>query len=227
MKNKNIYWLYLYLIVGIIDLAMTAQGNTEMRIYSKPLIVIPLTIYFFQISKNLSGTILRKAMIAALLFSWMGDALLIFPKLFLYGLGAFLMVHICYVISFKLSQTKPFEIGQVNFIKLFLYNLPIYLPAVIVYYLVNPNLGEMKIPVIIYMLVILTMVTTARERFKKTNPASFWQVFVGALFFMISDGILALNMFFKSFPESGVLVMGTYLLAQLLIVMGIRAHYVD
>ncbi|MCH7397419.1 lysoplasmalogenase [Belliella sp. DSM 107340] len=227
MKNRNIYWLYLYLIAGIIDLALTAQGDMNMRIYSKPLIIIPLAIYFHQISKNLSGTILRKTMVGALLFSWMGDVLLLFPQLFLYGLGAFLMAHICYVISFKLSQTKPFEIGQVNFIRLFLYNLPIYLPAVIVYYLVNPNLGEMKIPVIIYMLVILTMVTTARERFKKTNPASFWQVFVGALFFMISDGILALNMFFKSFPESGVLVMGTYLLAQLLIVMGIRAHYVD
>ena len=227
MKNRNIYWLYLYLIVGIIDLALTAQGDVNMRIYSKPLIIIPLAIYFYQISKNLSGTILRKTMVGALLFSWMGDVLLLFPQLFLYGLGAFLMAHICYVISFKLSQTKPFEIGQVNFIRLFLYNLPIYLPAVIVYYLVSPNLGEMKIPVIIYMLVILTMVTTARERFKKTNPASFWQVFVGALFFMISDGILALNMFFKSFPESGVLVMGTYLLAQLLIVMGIRAHYVD
>ncbi|MFD2035761.1 lysoplasmalogenase [Belliella marina] len=227
MKNKNIYWLYLYLIVGIVDLALTAQGNNDMRLYSKPLIIIPLAIYFYQISKNLAGSILRKTMVAALLFSWIGDIVLLFPQLFLYGLGAFLMAHICYVISFKLSQSKPFEIGQVNFIRLFLYNLPIYLPAALVYYLINPNLGEMKIPVIIYMLVILTMATTARERFKKTKPESFWLVFIGAFIFMVSDGILALNMFFEPFPESAVLVMGTYLLAQLLIVMGIRAHYVD
>jgi hypothetical protein len=38
-------------------------------------------------------------------------------------------------------------------------------------------------------------------------------------------GILALNMFFQQFTESGVMVMGTYMLAQLLIVMGIRAHF--
>lgn len=227
MKNKNILWLYIFLIVGIIDLVLTAEQNYELRIYSKPLIIIPLALYFYQISKNLKGTILRKAMLAALAFSWMGDILLLYPQLFLYGLGAFLMAHICFVISFKLSQVKPFEIGQVNFIKLFLYNLPIYIPAAIVYYMIQANLGAMKIPVVIYILVIVTMVTTARERFKKTNPPSFWQVFIGAFVFMISDGILALNMFFQQFPESGVMVMGTYLLAQLLIVMGVRAHFIN
>lgn len=226
MKNKNILWLYVFLIVGIVDLVLTAEQNFELRIYSKPFIIIPLAIYFYQISNNLKGTILRKAMIAALVFSWLGDILLLYPQLFLYGLGAFLMAHICFIISFKLSQKKPFEIGQVNFIKLFLYNLPIYIPAAIIYYLIQPNLGALKIPVVIYILVIVTMATTARERFNKTNASSFWQVFIGAFVFMISDGILAFNMFFKQFPESGIMVMGTYLLAQLLIVMGIRAHFI-
>lgn len=225
MKDKNILWLYIFLIVGIIDLVLTAEQNSELRIYSKPFILIPLAIYFYQISKSLKETILRKALLAALAFSWFGDVLLLYPKLFLYGLGAFLMAHICFVISFKLSQEKPFEIGQVNFIKLFLYNLPIYIPAAIVYYMIQPNLGAMQIPVVIYILVIVTMVTTARERYKKTHSSSFWQVFIGAVIFMISDGILALNMFFQQFPESGVMVMGTYMLAQLLIVMGIRAHF--
>jgi uncharacterized membrane protein YhhN len=227
MKDKNILWLYIFLIVGIIDLVLTAEQNSESRIYSKPFILIPLAIYFYQISINLKGTILRKAMLAALAFSWLGDVLLLDQKLFLYGLGAFLMAHICFVISFKLSQQKPFEIGQVNFIKLFIYNLPIYIPAAVVYYMIQPNLGAMQIPVVIYILVIVTMVTTARERYKKTHSSSFWQVFVGAVIFMISDGILALNMFFQQFPESGVMVMGTYMLAQLLIVMGIRAHFVN
>jgi uncharacterized membrane protein YhhN len=227
MKDKNILWLYIFLIVGIIDLVLTAEQNSESRIYSKPFILIPLAIYFYQISINLKGTILRKSMLAALAFSWLGDVLLLYPKLFLYGLGAFLMAHICFVISFKLSQEKPFEIGQVNFIKLFLYNFPIYIPAAVVYYMIQPNLGAMQIPVVIYILVIVTMVTTARERYKKTHSSSFWQVFVGAVIFMISDGILALNMFFQQFPESGVMVMGTYMLAQLLIVMGIRAHFVN
>ncbi|SIS94040.1 lysoplasmalogenase [Belliella pelovolcani] len=225
MRNKNILWLYIFLLVAVIDLFFTAEGNSEFRIYSKPLIILSLGFYFWQISKNVAGTLIRKAMLGALIFSWLGDVLLLFPYLFLYGLGAFLMAHVCFIISFKISQEKPFEIGQVNFIKLFLYNLPIYIPAGIAYFLINPGLGEFKIPVVIYILIIVTMVTTARERFGKTNASSFWQVFIGAFTFMISDGILAINMFYKPFPEAPVLVMGTYILAQLLIIMGIRAHY--
>ena len=172
----------------------------------------------------LQGTILRKSISAALIFSWLGDVLLMFPDLFLYGLGAFLMAHICYIIGFKIAQTNPFAIGKVNFIHLFFVNLPIYILAAIVYFLINPGLGPMKIPVVVYLIVIVMMVTTARERYKKTNPVSFWQVFLGGMFFMVSDGVLAINMFFKPFPESGVIVMGTYIIAQFLIVRGILAH---
>lgn len=70
------------------------------------------------------------------------------------------------------------------------------------------------------------MVVTARERFGKCSPASFWQVFIGAILFLISDGILAIAKFYKNFPESGILIMGTYATAQLLIVMGIRSYLV-
>jgi uncharacterized membrane protein YhhN len=224
MKKKNILWLYLFLFVSMLDIFFTANGKSELRIYSKPLILIPLWIFFYFNSIETKGSLLRKSISAALIFSWMGDVLLIFPNLFLYGLGAFLMAHICYIIGFKISQTNPFVVGQVNFIRLFFVNLPIYILAAFVYFLINPGLGTMKIPVVIYLIVIVMMATTARERYQKTIPASFWQVFIGAMLFMISDGILAINMFFKPFPESGVLVMGTYVLAQLLIVMGILAH---
>ncbi len=224
MSKKNIVLLYLFLFIGIIDLFFTAQGQHENRLFSKPLIILSLLIYFIRISKPIEGTILRKAITAALSFSIVGDILLLFPHLFLYGLGAFLMVNICYIIGFKLSQIKPFVIGQVNFIRLFLQNLPIYIVAAIGYYLIHPNLNDMKIPVVIYLLVLVTMVTTARERYKKTVPESFWQVFIGALLFLISDGILALNLFFKPFQEAGVLMMGTYMMSQLLIIMGIRSH---
>jgi uncharacterized membrane protein YhhN len=134
------------------------------------------------------------------------------------------MAHICYIIGFKVAQQNPFVIGQVNFIRLFFLNLPIYIFAAFTYYLIRGGLGQMQIPVIIYLIVIVMMATTARERYLKTNRSSFWQVMAGAILFLISDAVLAINMFFKSFPESGVLVMGTYITAQLLIVRGVLAH---
>ena len=224
MNSKNKLWLNLFLLIGILDILFTAEGLQDYRYFSKTLILPVLLLYFFQSSKYLAETNLRKAVVAALIFSWVGDVLLLFPNLFLFGLGAFLMAHICYILSFKLAQFSPFSIGNVNFIRLFFVNLPIYIAAAFVYYLIQPNLSEMKIPVVIYLIVIVMMVTTARERYQKTIPASFWQVFVGGVMFMISDAILAINLFFKPFPESGVLVMGTYIIAQFLIVRGILAH---
>lgn len=224
MKKKNILWLYLFMAFAIIDVFLTANGQQEYRIFTKPGIILFLWVYFLAISKNIEGTLLRKSISAALIFSWLGDVLLIFSDLFLYGLGAFLMAHICYIIGFKLAQTNPFSIGQVNFIKLFFQNLPIYLLAAVFYFLINAGLGSLKIPVVIYLVVIVLMATTARERYGKTGSSSFWQVMLGAVLFMLSDGILAMNKFYKPFPESGVLVMGTYILAQFLIVRGILAH---
>ncbi|WP_143959451.1 lysoplasmalogenase [Litoribacter populi] len=227
MARKGIVWLYVYLIAGIADLAFVANNESTYRFISKPLLLLSLYIYFITNTTLIKGSLLRKSMGAALLFSLAGDSLLLFPNLFLYGLGAFLMAHLCYIVAFKLTQHYQFSFYTVNFVKLFFYNLPIYIPGAIVYFLIQPNLNELKIPVVTYLIVILMMATLARERFKRTNASSFWQVFVGAILFMVSDGILALNMFGYPMADGDTLVMGTYILAQLLIVMGIRSHIVS
>ena len=226
MRDKNIIWLYLFLIATIADLTFLLEGNSSMRFFSKPLILIGLILYFFQITKPIASTLLIKSILSALIFSWIGDILLMWPHLFVYGLGSFLMAHICYIIGFKLAQKSETRIQQVDFVRTFFFNLPIYLVAAFTFYLINPNLGNMKVPVITYIIVIVSMVATARDRFKKCDSASFWQVFIGAVLFFISDGIIALSKFYQAFPESGVLIMGTYATAQLLIIMGIRSYLI-
>ncbi|WP_296700906.1 lysoplasmalogenase [Algoriphagus sp.] len=227
MRNKNLAWLYLFLLATLADLVFLLEFNSELRFYSKPLILLGLILYFYRITKPIASTLLTKAILGALIFSWIGDILLLWPDLFVYGLGAFLMAHVCYIIAFKVAQKNPGEIGNVNFIKTFFFNLPFYIIAAFVYYLIQSNLGVLKIPVIIYVITIVSMVTTARERFGKSNPASFWQVMIGATLFFLSDGILAINRFYREFPEAGILIMGTYAIGQLLIVMGIRSHIIQ
>lgn len=70
------------------------------------------------------------------------------------------------------------------------------------------------------------MATTAMERYGKCNSESFWQVYIGAVFFLISDSMIAINKFYQPIEEAGIIIMGTYCIAQLLIVMGIRAHLI-
>jgi uncharacterized membrane protein YhhN len=227
MNKKNIIWLYFFLLAGLLDLIFVLQDAQDLRFFTKPLIVFCLLVYFLRLTRGIKNTILRSSISAALIFSILGDILLLFPELFLFGLGAFFMAHLSYIIGFKFLQDKAFSIDQVNFIKQFFYNLPIYLLVAVLYFLIQPQLHELKIPVILYIMIIVTMVSTARERFQKTNVESFWLVFIGAILFMISDAILALNMFYQTFSESGILVMGTYMIAQLLIVLGVRSHLVN
>ena len=79
----------------------------------------------------------------------------------------------------------------------------------------------MLIPVMIYMIVILAMATSAFVRKGIVNKYSYNFVFIGAIFFMISDSILALNKFYEAIPLANILIMTTYALAQYLIVIGI------
>ena len=215
------------MLATLADISFIINEENDYRFFSKPLILIGLILYFFQITKPIASTLLTKSILAALIFSWIGDVLLMWSELFVFGLGSFLMAHVCYIIGFKVAQKTPEKIESVNFLKLFAFNLPIYLIAAFLYYLVHTNLGSLKIPVIVYILVIVSMLSTARERFGKVSSSSFWQVFVGGSLFFISDGIIAISRFYQNFPESGILIMGTYAVGQLLIVMGIRSYIID
>jgi uncharacterized membrane protein YhhN len=119
LRDKNIIWLYLFLAATVLDLAFVIEQNNSSRFFSKPLILLGLIIYFYRITRPISSTLLTKSILAALIFSWIGDILLLWSGLFVYGLGAFLMAHVCYIIGFKFAQNSPYTLGQVNFVRIF------------------------------------------------------------------------------------------------------------
>lgn len=129
MKQKGIGWLYLYLFAGVSDMVMIVEGHPEYRYYTKPLIMLSLAIYFLTTTAVIKNSLLRKSVGAGLIFGLAGDVLLLFPSLFLYGLGAFLITLICYTIAFKLTQNHQINLRNINFLKTFFYNLPLYIFA--------------------------------------------------------------------------------------------------
>ena len=78
-----------------------------------------------------------------------------------------------------------------------------------------PHLGDMLIPVAVYLLIILGMGISAA--LGTTNHSL---VVVGAALFIISDSLIAINRFLVPVPLSGLLVMTTYYMAQFLITYG-------
>ncbi|GEO21545.1 lysoplasmalogenase [Cyclobacterium qasimii] len=227
MRKKEILWLYVFLFAALADVAMIVNAEISYRYFTKPLIMIALLLYFLQSTKLIKGSLLRITVSVGLFSSFLGDVLLLDGSLFLFGLGAFFMTHICYIVAFKLTQNHTLNLFKVNFIKMFVYNLPLYIVAALIYFLIHSQLNELKIPVIIYIMAIVMMVTMARERFGRTNKSSFWQLFIGAFLFFISDSLLALDRFFHPIVDGDLLIMSTYILGQLLIVMGIRSHLVQ
>jgi len=141
-------------------------------------------------------------------------------KWFIYGMVGFLIGHIFYIIAFLLS------IGE-NIINFPLWGLILILPVIIILLLTYPkyknHMGDLKIPVYVYMATILFMHFSSILRlatFEILSPC-FILVYIGSLLFIISDSLIAIDTFKTDKEISHLYIMITYILGQFLIVQGI------
>ena len=215
MKKK--YRILLFVAILIADLVAVQLHYKIAEYIFKPLIVIWLLAYFV-LQTNLVRSNLKKWIIAALLFSWLGDVLLMLQDdnslFFLLGLSAFLVAHIFYIIFFhfiRLNENVKSRWWVVLIVALY------YL---ILISLLSPHLGDMKFPVRIYAVVISFMFMLAMHMSFVKNKNAGLLLMTGVLLFVLSDSILAIDKFYQSFEIAGILVMLTYGLAQLFIAEG-------
>ncbi len=215
MRQKQRLFFYLFSIVSLIEILHILIGKEDLRIFTKPLIIPLLGLtYYFSLDKKPS--ILKDAVLLALLFSWFGDIFLQKESLFVPGLICFLTAHIFYIYFFVRTRS-----GNTSYFKL----RPVMLIAVLAYliefmYLLWPSLGAMKLPVLIYGITISTMLSAAIWQYQKLDDRTSLFLIIGATLFVTSDSILAINKFSSPFKTAGVFIMTTYILAQLFIVLG-------
>ena len=81
--------------------------------------------------------------------------------------------------------------------------------------------GKMTIPVIIYILIIIIMGWAALERFNDMQTLGAFLSAFGAILFMISDAVLALNKFRKPFFSAELIILLTYFTAQWLLAISV------
>lgn len=215
MKQKH--WILLFLIILLGELIGIQLQYATLQFIFKPLI-IPVVIGYFDSQINNITKGINKWILLALIFSWLGDVLLMFQDkkdiFFLLGLSSFLLAHIFYIIYFH--QVRVRENVKSN---------PWFLVVVVIYYaalisFLSPFLYEMKLPVRIYGIVISFMFMLALHMlFIKNKQAGKWMM-IGALLFVMSDSLLALNKFYQQFEFASVLIILTYALAQFFIVKG-------
>lgn len=215
---KNVSILKIYVVFSLIYLFILLSGNESLDAFLKPFL-IPLLGFAVYVSEKFSS---KNMLLTALLFSWIGDVVLIFADkgelYFILGLVSFLISHILYCmlfskqIKFEAKKNKVVFVLGVLLIAMYL----IGMLAVLV-----PSLGDLKIPVIVYASVISMMLLFAFNGFLVWGRSGNRSVFVGAIVFVMSDSILAINKFYTPVERSSFFIMLTYLVAQYLIVLGI------
>jgi len=137
-----------------------------------------------------------------------GDVALEFDSdtAFMVGLSLFLLGHVAYIVGFGIRPFKP---------------LYLLVPASYMAYFLGDVLlvaapEDMQVPLIVYGIAI--GVAGWRALAATHNPEHHTGdiALVGALAFIISDSILAYNLFVAQLPYASALIMGTYYAAQFL-----------
>lgn len=184
-------------------------GGLSLGYVFMPLTTL-LTLLLAATAPQSSGPRYQWSVVAGLLFSLAGDVCLMLPKdLFLAGLLAFLVAHLCYLVAFTAdcrfaSRFGPFAVcGGIGLVVLVV--LWARLPA------------ALRLPVGLYAGALLTMAAQAASRAVKLRAVTATAAAIGAGLFVVSDTLLAINRFGCDLPASRLLVLGTYFTAQWLI----------
>ena len=189
-----------------------ADSFERVRVLTKPLLM-PLLGLFYYLALGDSQWIY-----GALLFAWLGDmALLKHGKVFfMLGLVGFLVGHLCMsthligLLSTSLIATTP--------VAIFLIMLSL---ALGLFNYLRPHLGSLKLPVLVYCMVLATKGSLAFILVWQMANVATTLVAAGALVFMVSDLILAINRFVKPIHKAHLWVMSSYTLAQAMMVLGL------
>lgn len=212
----------LYFGTGIAFIALETIGSVWPGIIVKAFI-IPILIWLYLRFIRSESNRFHRMIILALVFSWIGDITLQLTQFreefFLVGLGSFLVAQLIYMVGF-FSTPGPNILRRKAYLV-----LPAVIYGVLILWLLWDGLGDMLLPVTVYCIVILAMMTAAINRKDKVNAHSFQMVLLGAILFVLSDSLIAINKFTQPFELARIAIMGSYITAQYLIALGCVRQY--
>ena len=216
MNSHN--FLKIFLGISCVYMLLLLIGNEDFAWYLKSFLV-PF-LFYAVVKSNPFET--KKWLLSALLFSWIGDCILLFADkgelYFIFGLVSFLIAHILFIVLFVKQKSEGIHHQQTPYWFGFSFVI-IYLFGILS--LLIPKLGDLKIPVGIYAMTIsLMLIETIKGSFNWVDQSKYW-VLIGAVFFVTSDSILAINKFYCPVPNPILWIMSTYLIAQFCLVKGI------
>lgn len=198
-------WFGAFLITGTLDILAELFDVDPLK--TVMLFVMMPCLFGYVLARTAPRTTLVRWLLAAIVFSWLGDA---FGSVTLVKIGFFAAAQLCYLLAFR-----PFWRKSVLRRPPLLALYAIATAIMIIFF--SQHAGALLIAVIGYGLLVGTMAVLATGLGRLGT--------IGGLLFFVSDTILALLLFVPSanFFGQGALIMLTYLSAQAVLAVGVLA----
>lgn len=220
MDNEMIVlkWLFPVFLTALVVVHLVScwRGDDDLRKPTKVALlpVVALTYLAFADAPSLW-------VVAGLLFGCLGDLFLLRPlqnKFFALGTTSFFLGHVCYLVYIYTTYAV-----HVRWFWIVLVCAAYVIGIVVVYKGSRKSIPRVLRPIALaYMVMLCTLSVSV---FLPMVTAFTWgklMAFVGASFFLTSDGMLCDMLFTKKAepPKQNCAVMATYILAQVLLAVG-------
>ena len=193
-------------ISGVTYIGTTYAGSQRQRYLFKPLTTALILMLALILPEPVSSPY-RILIALGILFSLGGDVFLMAPRdMFVWGLASFLVAHLLYIAAY---------VSRGGFQMHWMILLPFALYVAIFLSILLPYAGAVKAPVILYAIVLTMMGWQATELWWALRDGSALLAMIGALLFIASDSILALDKFRTPIRQRDLLIMSTYYAALL------------
>ena len=212
--NRSKGFIFIYVAAAsaflmLMTMDMVGIGRTILK-------AVPVSTLMVLVFRDIRGFV-RICLTGALLGSVCGDILLDLPyaNIFIFGLVAFLVAHLFYTVLFFRYAKSPDGFGKVTIAGLVIF-------AGVMMWIFRGIAPALYGPVVLYILVIITMSIGAL-----LVPAENRLLFWGAIMFIASDVVLAINKFLVVVPYGRIINISLYFIAQFIIIMAARAIWLD
>ena len=213
--------LALFLVISIIHLIKCFQQRQKWADMTKFMLMPVLLLFFlaFSFVSIKTFSVLNVLIIIALVFSFLGDAVLLFDwekQNFALGILFFAITQISYIVFAILG-------ANVEYIPLIPGVAVAVIFLILIIYAVMRTKKYLKgfKPIVIAYGLILSLMSWLFIVFAFANPSiGLVSAAIGSVLFLISDTMVSAKYFLGGKAGMRFLIMKTYILAQLLIVLG-------
>lgn len=217
LKKRGIliFWIILLAHCACLYLHKNNYAN-----YSKVLLVPILAFHVFLNAKQNQYRTFKMLFFIAFISAWLGDIFLIFNGniYFMLGMLCFTITHIANILFF--NKLRPLRVAKSQ--EAFLAALAMLFIIAQMHNFLKPYTGNLKYPMLGYMIIISTVVVFASNLLggsgRKTNALHYF--LPASVLFILSDAVLAVNIFYIKEDFLSIVVMLSYGYAQSLYAEG-------